>query len=62
MIEGAGNLCGSSESHSLTFTEESVRRYLFVRTGSPMGEKCSAALHYSVVPHYTLYFKLKGCG
>ena len=54
MIEGAGNLCGSSESHPIAFTEESVRRYLFVRTGSPMGEKCSAALYNSVMRHCTI--------
>lgn len=30
MIEGKMNLHGRSESHAITFTEESVRRYLFV--------------------------------
>ena len=28
--------------------------YLFVRTGSPRGEKCSAALYNSVMRHCTI--------
>lgn len=36
MIEWEGNLCGSSESHAIAFTEESVRRYLFVRLSIPI--------------------------
>lgn len=36
MIKGAGNLCGRSESHAIAFTEESVRRYLFIRLSVPI--------------------------